>query len=78
MPEGVAESPEFGYDIRHKEPFFDKINPAIRGAGMDIQDVLSFTLRSFAIFGTPFLDLKTNLRSGFFGRCHELTNCFKK
>ena len=47
MTEGVAESPEFAYYVGHKEPFFDKINPAIRGAGMDIQDVLSFTLRSF-------------------------------
>ena len=28
MPHGMAESPEFAYYVGHKEPFFDKINPA--------------------------------------------------
>ena len=42
MPKGVAESPEFVYYVGHKEPFFDRINPAIRGAGRDFHDGTSF------------------------------------
>ncbi len=60
MPQGVAESPEFAYYVGHKGPFFDKINPAKRGAGMDIQDVLSFNMRFSRGHKKPRLSLESN------------------
>jgi len=68
MPQGVTESPELAYDVSH-EIFFSVSSP-LPLLGL-------FLSCPLAIWGSAFLDFKTDFFPGPFRRRHELADSLK-